>query len=110
MDYEGFEDLQLVNQELLDAYPDDSIQTPLERFIFLEELKLVFNAAMSLTHKELVVLMMRNYDGKSFPKISDYFYESRGEKLSEYVLKNIEKDALRKVRMRLNFAYGGRGR
>ena len=110
MDYEGFENLILVNQELLEAYPDDSTESPLERFIFLEELKLVLNAALLLTHKELVVLMMWNYDGWSFPKISDYFYENKGEKLSEYVLQNIEQDALRKVRRKLNFEYGGTGR
>ena len=41
MEYEGFEDLQLVNQELLEAYPDNSTESPLERYVFLEELKLV---------------------------------------------------------------------
>ena len=107
---EGFEKLTMRNQEMIEVYPDNSTESPLERFIFLEELKLVLNAALLLTNKELVVLMMRNYDGKSYPKICDYFYENRGEKLSEYVLHNIEKDALRKVRRKLNFEYGGIGR
>jgi hypothetical protein len=110
MDYEGFENLILVNQELIEAYPDDCTESPLERLIFLEELKLVLNAALTLSHKELVVLLMRNYDGKSYPKISSYFYENKGEELSEYILKNIEQDALKKVRRNLNFAYGGGGR
>ena len=110
MDYEGFENLTMRNQEMIESYPDDSTESPLERFIFFEELKLVLNAALLLTNKELVVLMMRNYDGKSFFKISDYFYENKGEKISEYVLRNIEEDALRKVRRKLNFEYGGKGR
>ena len=110
MDYEGFENLILVNQELLEAYPDGSIESPLERVIFLEELKLVLNAALLLTHKELVVLMMRNYDNKSFYKIRDYFYENKGETIGRTALQTIENDAMRKVRRRLNFEYGGTGR
>ena len=79
MDYEGFENLTMRNQEMIESYPDDSMTSPLERVIFLEELRLTLSAALLLTHKELVVLMMRNYDGRSFPKISDYFYKNKGD-------------------------------
>ena len=110
MDFEGYENLTVRNQELIEAYPDDSVACPLERVIFLEEIELVLPAMLALTHKELVVLMMHNYDGKSFAKIRDYLYENVGELLSEYVIQNIETDALKKVRRKLNFEYENQGR
>ena len=110
MDFEGYENLTVRNQELIEAYPDYSVACPLERVIFLEEIELVLPAMLALTHKELVVLMMHNYDGKSFAKIRDYLYENVGELLSEYVIQNIETDALKKVRRKLNFEYENQGR
>ena len=38
MDFEGYENLTLRNQELIESCPDNSVACPLERVIFLEEI------------------------------------------------------------------------
>ena len=108
--YEGFEDLKWKNQELIESISDDSSVCPLERIIYLEEIKIAIDSILLLTNKELVVFMMRNYDKVSFGKIRKYFIKNRGEEISGYVLRNIEKTAFRKIRRNLNFTYDKRER
>ena len=80
----------------------------LDRIIFLEDLSMAMEAMTTcLDNRELVVMTMKNYDGLSFGQIQEYFKINREEKLSEYMVKNLEERAMKKVRRNLKFKSWG---
>ena len=82
---------------------------PLEQMIEKEDMKQLSKSLFSLSHNELVTVMMMYYDDDDVCDISDvrnYFKNLRGQRPSAYKVKGYERRGLNKLRRNLRFKYG----
>jgi len=103
-------------QNFLGSFVWDQVETelrydesdPLEQLIEKENMKQLSKSLFSLSHDELVSVMMLNYDEGSYDTsdVRDYFRVHHGKKCSLYKVKKYEESGLRNLRRHLRFNCG----
>ena len=106
---ELFEDLDYMDSDLNQKIKSDSF-TPLDVLIDRENKQELVGALSGLSHHELVVVLMMNYENEkrchANTQVRDYFKKEKGLNLSRYKVYRIEKTGLSKLRRNLKFKCG----